>query len=458
MRRALFVAALLTACGEAPAPGCVADSECAAGERCVDGACLAALDAAADPDSGADGGVCACGPGEVCSDGACAADCGDPTALACGAGRVCDFATGACADEGSPGLLTGAGRPCGASTCLPGTECGLEGACVPAPPCFSLRCSEDGATCWGRSCLGRRPAGACAPPSLERMNMDDFLRGGDGGAVDLEFDDACNAYVVTVISGGDYLRQLSPDGALTVWDGVTNLDMGEVAVRRLEGGEFGTTEGRGQVGLTYACCETCGCTGSDPQGVARLDRDAAADRLPMVIIATPSTGMGPFDRRVLDTGPYGLTWGRDNTLYVGNVTGQGDLVRANLEDGSTEELHRLPARIHASAVFDPRTLLVALDEGVVLRVSTASEATAPWADLGEDVTSLVRDPFTGRVYASVASGRVLELDADGTSRGEWQTPGERGRLAYAPDGALYYLVAGWERRAEVFRYPLPETR
>jgi len=459
-RAAPLLLLLLASCDPAPpADDCARDSDCAASEACVDGRCEARPDAAPPRDVGPADAGCACGAGEACRGGVCASDCGDPAALPCAAGEVCDFATGACANEAAPGILTGDGVRCGddGPLCLPGTECGLDGRCVAAPPCLATRCAEDDSACWGRSCLRERPAGACAPASLDRMNMDDFLRGGDGGAVDLELDDACNAYIVTVISGQDHLRQLAPDGTLTVWDGVTNLDMGEVAVRRIAGDEFGTAEGEGQVALTYACCETCGCTGSDPQGVARLDRAATDERLPMVIVATPSTGMGPFDRPVLDTGPYGLTWGRDNTLYVGNVTGQGDLVRADLDAGTTEELHRLPARIHASAVFDPRTLLVALDEGVVLRVSTSSSATAPWAELGEDVTSLVRDPFTGRVYASVASGRVLELSAAGEQLGVWQEPGERGRLAYAADGALYYLIAGWERRAEVLRYPLPAT-
>ena len=459
MRFALSCLLLLTACDPAPVDGCATDSDCAPGEACVDGVCEARPDAGAPVDAGPVDAGCVCGAGEACRGGACAADCGDPAALPCAAGEVCDFATGTCANEGAPGILTGEGVRCGddGPLCLPGTECGLDGRCVAAPPCLATRCAEDDSACWGRSCLRERPAGACAPAPLDRMNMDDFLRGGDGGAFDLEFDDACNAYVVTMISGTDYLRQLTPDGTLTIWTGVTNLNMGEVAVRRIEGDEFGTGEGEGQVGLTYVCCATCGCVSADPQGVARLDRVDPETSLPMVITAMPSPGEGPFQNSALDTGPYGLTWGRDNTLYVGNVTAQGDLVRADLDAGTTEELHRLPARIHASAVFDRHSLLVAVDEGTIYRVATDSERTEVWAEVGEDVTSMVRDPFTGRVYVSVTSARILEHAPDGTSLGEWEAPGERGRLAYAPDGFLYYLISGWPTRAEVLRYPLPET-
>ncbi len=454
-------AALACACGpSSTTPECSSDGDCAGGQQCRDAVCVALPDGGGASDAGHDAGpTCDCGPGEVCQSGTCASDCGDPEAVACGDGRVCDFASGQCADAGASGILTGEGQRCGDSgpLCLPGSECTLDGTCEVAPPCSALACNADRSVCWGHSCLAARPAGACTPAPLDRMNMDDFLRGGDGGAFDFELDDACNAYVVTMISGTDYLRQLAPDGTLTEWDGVTNLNMGEVAVRRLPGGEFGTGDGLGQVALTYICCATCGCVSSDPQGVARLDRTGSTS-LPMVIVASPSTGMGPFQSPQLDTGPYGLTWGRDNTLYVGNVDGQGDLVRADLDTGDTATVHTLPARIHASAVFDVRSLLVATDEGVTYRVATDSDAVQPWADIGEDVTSLVRDPFTGHVFISVTSSRILEYAPDGTMLGELDpAPASRGRLAYSPDGSLYYLISGFPTRAELLRYELPAT-
>ena len=452
----LAMVLFLVACGgdDVPAGRCSTNADCPGG-ACIDGMCVVRTDAGA-LDAGGDAG-CACGAGEVCSASGCTPECGDPRARACDAGDVCDFASGRCVAEGTSGILTGEGERCGEDgpLCLPGSECTLEGRCVAAPPCGTLRCNDDESVCWGRSCATIRPAGACTPPSLERMNMANFIGGGDGGATDLELDDACHAYTVTTISGTDYLRQLAPDGTLTVWNGVTNLNMGEVAALRVPGGEFGTGA-LGEVALTYVCCAACGCVSADPQGVARLDRESATTSLPMVVVAMPSDGDGPFGHRTLDTGPFGLTWGRDRRLYVGNVTSQGDLVRADLETGATTEIHRLPARVHASAPFDLRSLLVAIEGGAVWRVSVDGPARAPWAELGEDVTSLVRDPFTGRVYASLASARIVELAADGTMLGELTpAPSGRGRLAYAPDGHLYHLVLGWPTSAEVTRYELP---
>lgn len=447
--------------GEAPAGACVSSAECGAGRACIDERCVIELDAG-PRDGGApiDAG-CACGAGEICEAGACAADCGNPAAIPCAAGDVCDFASARCVAEGTAGILTGEGAQCGDAgpRCLPGTECTLDARCVAAAPCTSMRCTSGDATCWGRSCFSSRPPGSCAPPTLERMNADDFVRGGDGGATDLEFDDACHAYTVTTISGTDYLRQLAPDGALTEWSGVTNLNMGEVAALRRPGGEFGTGD-LGEVALTYVCCATCGCVSADPQGVARLDREDASSSLPMVIIAMPTAGDGPFGSPGLDTGPFGLTWGRDRRLYVGNVETNGDLVRADVEAGATTEIHRLPARITASATFDPRSLLVAVDGGEIHRVSTDGPEDETWATVGEDVTSMVRDPFSGRVYVSLASARILELEPDGTLRGELSpAPLHRGRLAYAPDGFLYHLVLAYPvpANAAVTRYALAPT-
>lgn len=444
---------LIVSCGGGATPGsCATGADCPTGMRCVDRMCVAGSDGGAD--AGTDAGP-TCTAGQVLRVTGCESDCGDPAAIACAGGDECDYATGACVPAGTA-VLTGAPQTCGTQSCLPGTECSVAGECEPAAPCFSMRC--EGEACWGRSCVSARPAGACTPAPLERMNMDDFLRGGrDGGAFDLEFDDACNAYIVTMISGTDYLRQLEPDGTVTTWNGVTNLNMGEVAVRRLPGGEFGMGDGLGQVGLTYICCATCGCVGSDPQGVARLDRMGSAS-LPMVIIATPSPGDGPFGLPALDTGPYGLTWGRDNKLYVGNVTAQGDLVEADLDLGSTREVQVLPARIHASATFGAHSLLIAVEGGTIHRVDLSTDARDVFAEAGEDVTSLLRDPFTGHVFVSVASARILEYDSQGNMLGVFAEPGERGRLAYAPDGYLYYLIAGWPTAPQILRYELPHTR
>jgi hypothetical protein len=99
----------------------------------------------------------------------------------------------------------------------------------------------------------------------------------DGGIFDLDFDQSCNAWGVTMISGTDYLRKITPQGAVSEYAGVTNLNMGEVAAIQGASGTFGG--GLSDVALTYICCATCGCilTSSAPQGVAALEQGALPD-------------------------------------------------------------------------------------------------------------------------------------------------------------------------------------
>lgn len=454
----LLLLVLLLACGDDDlAPGaCRVSSDCGEGQVCLDGACASGGVDAGPRDGGGGEDAGGCGPGEHAVGVACNADCAHPAALPCAGAQVCDIGSGACVAEGTPGLLAGDDVACGEATCRPGTECSVDERCEPIPACGRAACTEDGSVCWGRGCAYERPAGTCTPPTLERMNMDDFLLGGDGGAFDLEFDDVCNAYAVTMISGTDYLRQLDPEGTLTIWDGVTNLNMGEVAVLREIGGEFGGGDGPGEVGLTYVCCATCGCVGADPQGVARLDREGDTS-LPMVVEATPSTGAAPWSRPELDTGPYGLTWGRDRTLYVGNVTSNGDLVRASLEDGTRDELHRFEARIVATAVYGRDSLVVALEGGAIWRASGISERRDLLATVDGEVTAMVRDPLTGHLFVALGDGRVLELDGPEVA-GTFLTLEGPVRIAYAPDGFLYALDPGWPRPGAVTRHALPATR
>lgn len=375
--------------------------------------------------------------------------------MACGATDECDYATGHCVTSGTA-TLGGAGVHCGGAggpLCLPGSECTMSGACEAAPPCLEVRCLAGNGTCWGTSCAAIRPVAACSPAPLTRLQQADFLRGGDNGITDIELDDACNAYGVTIVSGPDFLRQVAPDGTLTVTTGVTNLNMGEVAVLRPYTGEFGGSPG--EVALTYTCCVACGCVGTDPQGVSHLDR--ATGTLPIVVTATPSTGTGPFGTVTLDSGPYGLTWGRDRTLYVGNVQHEGDLVRADLTLGTSASIADLGMRVYATATFDASSLLVAIADGSIVRIGTDGMHTAPWASGTPAVTSLVRDPFTGRVYVSRADGTVASYAADGTSPTMIAPAGVSGRIAYSPDGALYYLHTGFGGGITLERIELPTT-
>ncbi len=467
MRRALLFAVLVLGCssGESTTPASLADTG-------VD----TSSDAQTDTASPCTGESCS-GPGMACVKGACVEDCRHASADACDGGAACDFTDGKCKAPTSACFLPAAFDPCPdaagstARQCGPGTMCDGKGACtIPGNGCTGLEC-DDAGRCWATGCPCERPAPRCSVASLDALNKGDFAGPqptndqDSEGAFDLDFDDLCTAYTATMISGADFVRQLQPDGTLTTWQSTTNLNMGQVAVLRIPGGEF---KELGDVAATYICCATCGCveTGDDGRlGVIRLDRASATRPLPNVLPAKPTTGAGPFGLATLDTGPYGLTWGADRALYAGNVEANGDFVRVDLEKKTTSPVTTFPARVTAATIYDLRRLLVAVEGGEIFLLETKTGEKSSWASLDAHVTSVKRDKFSGRVYAEVATTppKIVEISPDGKTVTDFQTPPRLGRIAIAPDNHLYHLSVfpnvQWKTTKDaIVRWPLPSTR
>jgi len=429
-------------------------------------------DSATSPDAGCSTATCN-KPGHGCVAGACVADCRYSTATPCASGLVCDFTDGKCRPTGSPCLLPGKFESCPGSgltlQCGPGTMCDGAGDCLALPHCGGVTCDTAG-RCWARDCPCARPKPSCTPAPLTQLNRADFVGSpvngrDDEGAFDLDFDRLCTAYVATNISGPDYLRQLTPAGKLTQWTSTTNLNMGEVAVLLRPAGHG--KPALGKVAATYICCATCGCveTGKDGrQGVIRLDRTSTTRPLPNVLPATPTTGKAPFLDYRTNTGPYGLTWGADGALYVGNVKKNGDLHKAVLSPPSTSQVATFPARVVASAVYDMQRLLVATEGKKAYLLTMSTGKFTQWATLAGEVTSMARDWFTGKVYAELNTKPpvIVAISEDGQQATTFQKPPRLGRIAIAPDGYLYHLsvypAVKWKAKTAIVRWPLPAKR
>jgi hypothetical protein len=414
-------------------------------------------------------------PGSSCVAGACVVDCRLPAAVPCGAGTVCDVGSqhpGQCSKPGDGCVISNPPVTCqspggAAIVCGPGTTCGPSGKCIASLPCTASTC--DGGHCWGTSCACSRPSPTCTPAALgapgDKGTLNDFaftrcgsLSSCDGGIVDLDFDLSCNAWGVTIISGPDYLRRIDPTGKVTEHTGVSNLDMGEVAAIRGKDGQFGGDYG--DVALTYICIS--GCTpgpSGEQQGVAALD--AASGMLPMKIPApTVTTGMGPFGSATYDAGPFGLTWGLDRTLYVGNVKANGDFFALDLAGTMVQQIATLAKRVHAATPFDAERLVVAIEGGEVLLVPALGVAGAPKTliTLPDHVVSLVRDTWSGRIYAELHNQDIVSFRGDGTDLATFQKSPKIGRSTIAPDGYLYHVTAGYQLGpAEIVRWQLPAT-
>lgn len=364
-------------------------------------------------------------------------------------------------------MLWGDFTPCGGSLCGPGSVCDDQGECLPYPPCAGVACSDEGA-CWGTFCSCERTID-CEPPS------DELLNGPFSTEIsDLEFADDCTAWMVTLRSGTDYLRRLTPGGELTQWDGVSNLNMGEVAVLKALTPPPGNAvplpigagivppppepvKGIGEVALTYICCSTCGCFTDPPQGVARLAEDDLAQPLPLVIPAVPTDSTGPFGTASADAGPFGLTWGIDRVLYVGNAEGNGNLHTGDLELETQQQISMFEDRVTAAAPLTEAHIVVATLGGGVYRYNVATNAATEVAMLGEDVTNLAFDAFSGLLYVSLRNLDVVTLEPFTGETAPFATMAERGRVTVSPNGRLYYSPLGAGATEPISSWDLPDA-
>jgi hypothetical protein len=407
-----------------------------------------------------------CAAGEACVNGACVADCRVAGAVPCAAGKVCDASDanpGTCVDPTSACVTTSAPESCGGKVCGPGSACDGNGKCYPRVPCQSVSC--DAAGCYGAQCACTRPAG-CSPaplgmPGDKGTLHDNAFR---HGLVDLEFDPQCTAWGVTLISGPDYLRSITPAGAVASIAGVTNLNMGEVSVLQHlaipTSGHFERDAPPLDVSLTYICCAACGCQlSSTPQGVANLDN--MTSQIPLVIPSqTFTNGTGPFGAGVFDTGPAGLSYGTDRVLYVGNVNQNGDYYRLDLATKAQTLVTTFSARVYASTPFDAINMLVALEGGEIALLRLTDGTHTTWTTSDNPVTGMVRDFFDGSVYVARRDGAIYRYDAAGKGAA-WQMAANPARVAIAPDGYLYALEIPppfADVTPTIERWQLPATR
>ncbi|MFV8749354.1 hypothetical protein ACNOYE_02255 [Nannocystaceae bacterium ST9] len=375
---------------------------------------------------------------------------GDP--MACEPGTVCDVISGDCVPPETACTLAGPSVECGDVQCGPGSVCDDQGACIPIAPCGQVAC--EGAQCWGDACVCDRQI-SCNTATAELLNGS-FATDIFG----LDFADDCNAWMVTLRSGTDYLRRMTPAGDLTEWPGIANLNMGEVKVLKAINPQFPAPgiddvqspfgpdqphtvggDDLGEVAITYTCCPSCGCQANPPQGVARLI-EGDPQPLPIVLPGIPTQGnAGPFANTAADAGPMGLTWGDDLQLYVGNSMANGNFDTADLAMGTQDMLAQFDSRVTAAAPISAVHLLVALDTGELLRFNTAINSITFVVDLEVGVTSLSHDSFTGKVYAGLSDLGVVEVDPFTGEFTDFQTMPGKGRVAVSPDGKLWYVPA-----------------
>ncbi len=409
-------------------------------------------------------------PNQQCVGDMCITTCQGQDPDPCAPELACDVISGECKDpEVDACVLSGPSEACGNKTCGPGSVCDGQGMCLAIAPCAGVACTDEGA-CWGDLCVCER-AIECTDPALDLLNGPFSTEIGG-----IDFADDCDAWMVTLRSGPDYLRRLKPDGTLDQWTGVANLNMGEVKVLReltvpqLTAPQLPWTsepvppskiEGIGEVAITYTCCAMCGCQADPPQGVARLVEEDMMTPLPIVIVAMVTQGTGPFTGNAAgaaNAGPQGLTWGVDRVLYVGNSTANGIFNSADLEAVTQQDEYVFMSRVTAAAPVSPVHLVVGLDGGEVYRFNVMTKEAEFVISLGADITSFSHDKFTGLVYAGLATLEIVDFHPFSGAVATFDTMPGQGRVAVSPSGTLYYTPVRYLAPNILLKsYDLPDT-
>lgn len=146
-------------------------------------------------------------------------------------------------------------------------------------------------------------------------------------------------------------------------------------------------------------------------------------------------------------------------LYVGNVDVNGDYHSLDLGTQTKKLVATFSKRVLASAPFDAAHMIVGLEGGEVVLspVAGGSAPTKTLLVLSTHATSIVRDPWSGRVYAELGDKSIVSFAEDGSDLATIQTAPGLGRITIAPDGYLYHLTLGFLGPVEIVRWPLPTT-
>jgi|GEM_PF-2332823 len=304
---------------------------------------------------------------------------------------------------------------------------------------------------------------------------------------DIDFDFDCNTYLTTLISGPDFTKQITPDGAVSTWYGNANQNMTFALVD--------PDPANRRVVVTYSCCPTCGCTASN--GLTLLYTCNTTDD-PDCGCAGQTHCPGFLDAAFIRTGslstsvgsvvtPTGLAAGPGNRYYVGNfrsnmcTTGGGctacdetnpnhwctpsgtnccadhtlgRLVEFTLPAPGVEPRWRLaydfsPEQTIGLASARDGSVLVGTyvngSQGKLWRFDPVTRQATLIETFGAYVFSITQNRGNGDIYVELGSGspKVFRFLEDGSPAalppGVPAAPSGRGVIQYAPDGKIWRL-------------------
>ena len=255
-----------------------------------------------------------------------------------------------------------------------------------------------------------RPAPGCTSPTTVDLDLYD-----PAGVSDLAFNDACEAVVVTIISGTDHVRVIDANGTVSFGTGFSNYDISSVAIDPLTG----------DFALGYSSTLAVGYgTGTG-----------------IPVIANSGTGSlrrnaGPWANGYLDAAPASIAMDTAGCIWTPNWAVEGDLACVEVS-GAVTIVGSYGIYIESLALGPDETLYVAIDDTVSTVDTTTGALTTVFVAAGT-VLDFVVD-FNDDLYVESTADVIELVPGDGSSSSTWLAVSGDAKLVISPDGWLIRL-------------------
>ena len=229
-----------------------------------------------------------------------------------------------------------------------------------------------------------------------------------GGVSDIVFDNACTAWVTTLISGTDYVYSIDSTGVNTVLTGESNHDIGALALDPLTG----------TVAVSY---NNVGYLGVQSGG-----------SIPVVATGGAATGAN-WTNGYVNGSASSIAWDSNGCIWVPNwdTSGTVDCLTAA---GAFTTVETFGTYVE-SVALDPDEVLYVSVGATIWEIDPADGEPLERYTFEAVVLDMVFD-YQGDLYVETAGNEIRVLDAAATVDALFVSVTGEGKLAISPDGYL----------------------
>ena len=255
--------------------------------------------------------------------------------------------------------------------------------------------------------VGCRPVVTCTHPDPSTLAAYD-----PSGISDIAFDEDCNAWLPTLISGTDYVYAMESTGSTTVYTGTSNHNIGSVALDP-SGAGFAV----GYNNVNYVGYST-------------------SSSIP-VIATSGSVSGSAWSNSYLNSSPASIAFDSTGCIWVPNFSGSGTLDCIET-DGTENNVLTGLSYIESVALDSAETVHVSIGD-TIYEVDTVAGSVSAVFVASDTVLDFVFD-YNDDIYVETDAGEIELSPADGSASSTFDTVTGQGKLAISPDGYLVRVI------------------